>query len=343
VRAKGFAAVAAATAIVALVFGGPAGAAGKPANRHPKPKTESTKAATIEGFALRGTNGYAVGVTLRDRHELVIAVLPPGAYLAATDYKLEAQQVPGSDTIKARFGKLGKIDMRFVRGATKEEANAPGCTGAKTKVEKGHWVGLIVFRGERGYTEARASHRTGAVVTEPAQTCRATPVPTGKQRLAREIEEVTKRTGGKTGESKEGEREPEAHVLELKAKSDVHGRQVIFSASRASIRERKGKGFAFTNFVVQAQGHLGKIEETGAAFGILEPGSDFRVPDITHLTREVVIGPATPFSGTGTYRQPNHSATWTGDLAVNLPGFGRVPLAGRRTTATLCADDGCQN
>jgi len=60
------------------------------------------------------------------------------------------------------------------------------------------------------------------------------------------------------------------------------------------------------------------------------------------LTKEVVVEPPAPFLGSATLRRESPQETaWTGDLRVNLPGFGVVPLTGPDTDVTLCADDGC--
>ena len=48
-----------------------------------------------------------------------------------------------------------------------------------------------------------------------------------------------------------------------------------------------------------------------------------KVPDLTHLTQEGVIKPPAPFTGSATYlRESADSISWTGDLSVDLPGFG---------------------
>ena len=91
-------------------------------------------------------------------------------------------------------------------------------------------------------------------------------------------------------------------------------------------------------------GHRGRIDEKAEAIQLFDPGSAFKVPDLTHLTREAIIKPPAPFSGSATYRRESpREVSWVGDLSVNLPGFGEVPLAGRAATATVCADAGCQD
>lgn len=139
-RARAFAAVAAATAVAALSPAVGAAAGAKPANRHPKPAYKTLRASINESFRVRGTNGFLVEAKLRDRHELTLAALSAhGKRLSSTTYTLEAPQRHGSDEIKARLGKLGGIDVRFVVESTHHEKSfLPSCKGDRPAVAEGH-------------------------------------------------------------------------------------------------------------------------------------------------------------------------------------------------------------
>jgi hypothetical protein len=131
------------------------------------------------------------------------------------------------------------------------------------------------------------------------------------------------------------------HGLDLKVRTRNPG--VKFEASRLSVRKKKGKGFAFNTFLVAASRDRGRIFEESAVLDLLVQGPYFKVPDLTHLTSEVTVEPPTPYLGSATLRRRSSSkVSWTGDLRLNLPGFGVVPLAGPGTHATLCADSGCK-
>jgi hypothetical protein len=345
VRARAFAAVAAATAIVAL-FPAAAGAHGKPAGRHAEPASHvhRTKSSVSDEMQLRGTNGFAIKVTLDNRSRLTVSVEPRGGTgIAFTSYTLKAPQRPGSDTIKASLGKLGRIDMRFVGDSKKEEAPPEFCTGGKTRSERGHWVGHFVFRGEQGYTQVDARRASGTVDTQPRLICHPGKLKGELKKILREIEKELKELENEIGPEESAEIEElegEIHSVEVKVR--VKHELIAFAASRGSAPDGKGKETALTNFVAVAKRHRGRIEESSVVLQLLEPGRTFTVPDITHLTHEGVVKPPPPFSGSATYRRESpHSLTWTGDLSVDLPGFGDIPLAGRRTTATVCADDGC--
>ena len=233
--------------------------------------------------------------------------------------------------------------MHFVASSTKEEAPAEFCTGGKTRTEEGHWAGRIVFRGEQDYTRIAARRAPGTVVTKPTEICHPGKLNGALKKLLREIEKELKepeKGGGKKEAEEAEEREGEAHAVEVKVR--VKHRLIAFAGSRGSARDAKGKETALTNFVAVAKRRRGRIEESSVVLELLTPGSAFKVPDLTHLSREGVVKPPAPFSGSATYRRKSpHSLSWTGDLSVNLPGFGDVRLAGSQTIATVCADDGC--
>lgn len=338
----------AAATVIAAPSPAAAAAHGKPANRHGKPVSHvhRTKASVSDEMRLRGTNGFAVKVNLDNRSRLTISAEPHGgSAITVTSYTLKAPQAPGSAEIKASLGKLGRIDMRFVASSDKEEAPPEFCTGGKTRTEEGHWVGRIVFRGEQGYTRIDARRAPGTVVTKPSQVCHPGKLNGALKKLLREIEKELKepeKGGGKKEAEEAEEREGEAHAVEVKVR--VKHRLIAFAASRGSSRDGKGKETVITNFVAIAKRQRGRIEESSVVLELFTPGSAFKVPDLTHLSREGVVKPPAPFSGSATYRRESpHSLTWTGDLSVNLPGFGDVRLAGRQTTATVCADDGCHD
>lgn len=336
-RARAFAAVAAATAIAALSICGSAGAA-KPVHRTDKSNMRVVKPSITETFVFRGSNGYTIVGTLRDRHELDLTVSSAGGSgLTRTSYSLEAPQKRGSHDIKVSLGKLGRIDVRFVAQSVKhEKAFLPACEGPRPRIEAGRFVGRIDFRGEDGYTDAHLEGADGLVTVQPELRCNLA-------KLKAELDEIL--GGGEKGESSEeepekGAKEVEFHVVVLQSKPQHPA--VVFKASRISMRQPNGKSYSLANFSVKAERHRGRIDETAEAIQLLEPGSAFQVPDLTHLTQEGVVKPPAPFTGSATYRRESpHSLSWTGDLAVNLPGFGLVHLAGPKATATVCADDGC--
>lgn len=63
----------------------------------------------------------------------------------------------------------------------------------------------------------------------------------------------------------------------------------------------------------------------------------FQVPNLAEPLTEATVSPSAPFSGSATFHLDGpKTASWTGDLAVELPGAGEVPLSGEGISAGLC-------
>jgi hypothetical protein len=330
VRAKAIVPFFATAAVVALLLPGVATAGVKPASRGIRPTVS-------EEFELQGTNGYAVTVTLDNRRKLSLSADHSGARgLTLVKYALDAPQARGSDDIKARIGKLGRIDLRFVPRSVHESKSTPhDCHGGKTITEEGHFVGLIVFRGERDFTRVRATSVSGSVAKVPALRCPAlAPSPPEKQ-----VEEED--AAIEAQEAKE-DAENEVEQVNLLAKLNGKRRIVEFGATRTSARKRDGSKFSASNFFVVAGRRLGRIEEASVFLDLFEPGSKFRLVEPLRPIDGAVVKPPAPFSGTATFkREAPLPARWSGNLKVDLPGFGIVPLAGPAFHTTMCENPGC--
>jgi len=82
---------------------------------------------------------------------------------------------PGTATttkLRARFGKLGKVSLKFHRvGKPKKTPPTKECKGGKTTTLNGVWKGRIRFRGEHGYTKVNVTSASGSVEKSAKQTC----------------------------------------------------------------------------------------------------------------------------------------------------------------------------
>ncbi|HTT95996.1 MAG TPA: hypothetical protein VMF55_15095 [Solirubrobacterales bacterium] len=340
-RAKAFAAVAAAVAVAALLLSGPAAARTGPSGRgHPT---------IMASFAVEGSNGFSVGVNLRNRSVLAVeAVSLDGPSIIVSGIKLDAPQAPGSDRIDASLGKFGRIAMRFIPETTREEEPLlPLCKGEMALVETGRFVGRFEFRGERGYTKARASRAFGSVITTPASTCHHSSKPAPHRRpphhqgrVGATLEALrTARPDAAAALARRAAAEP--HRLILRATTEKPA--VKFEASRISGPGKQGREIAFDTFIAAATRDRGRIEEESTVLDLLIRGPHFQVPDLTHLTSEAVITPPAPFLGSATLRrEPSSEPSWDGNLRLDLPGFGVVPLARPGTQVSICADSGCR-
>ena len=329
-RAKAILTVLAATFAAAMLLPALAMAA-TPASRQSKPEV-------LEELSTQGTNGFSIHVTVENGRKLTLGVdgAGRGSGFSATIYKLPMRLARRPDEIKARLGRLGRIDMRFVADSVSEEpATGPACNGPDSVFEKGHWVGLIVFHGEQAYTRVDAHRAKGEISKIPALTCHEpNPNSAEMKKLERELEEL---------EDKEGETEAEeAEGFQQLALTALVGEEVALVASRTS-GEMKGKKVSMSTFAVVGKRRVGRIEETSLDFLLYEPGSDFMLPDPEQPTSGALLKPPAPFSGTATFRRhpAGEQATWTGDLKVDLPGFGLVRLAGPGVKASMCEAPNC--
>jgi hypothetical protein len=336
VRAKAFAAIAAATAIAALLLPAGAGAAGAH-GRHDRLVEAS--------ISLPGSNGYLINVTLTNRRRLKITALPERERLlahlfefATTEYRLDAPQPRGSSRIRASLGRFGSIDLRFKPESVEERSAALlGCKGDTMKTEAGRFIGIITFRGEGGYTRARSTNVPGTVTNIPSPNHKCHSM-TGRKPQERSPENRARTA--MLAMSKRA-KESGSHLLGLATKKVAGNRKIGFEALRLSATH-KGKEEALDTFVGTVRRDRGRIEEKGIAFVLFGLGPFFKVPDLRHMTSEAVLAPPKPFLGSATFQRESEDAvSWTGDLRAKLPGFGAVPFTGNGFKTVMCEDAGC--
>jgi hypothetical protein len=131
--------------------------------------------------------------------------------------------------------------------------------------------------------------------------------------------------------------------LSVRLSATARGGRVTLSASKTVLKEKHAKPLTITNLVVSGRRQRGRIEEQNAAGYIFGKGSIFLVPNRKRPSSEGVLEPPAPFSGSATFRRhPTKAPTWTGDLKIDLPGFGPVRLAGPGTHASMCDGIACQ-
>ncbi|HEY2480293.1 MAG TPA: hypothetical protein VGI17_16385 [Solirubrobacterales bacterium] len=326
-RAKAIAPLLAATIVAVLLLCAVAGAA-------EKPKSRRLPAEVTEQFTTHGTNGFSVKVSVRDRRRLTLSAgIGEGLAFESVDYELPARQKPGSEEIKARIGRLGRIDVRFVpESVHREKPLLRICHGARTVVEEGHFVGLVAFRGEEGFTRVRTHRVAGTITRQPALTCQphggAAP---SEKRAEREAE---------ANEREEEELREKIEQVELIAVAPGH--RVAFAASKTAAEAKNGEKFSITGFVAAGIRHRGRIKEESIALDLFAKGRYFLTPEPLLPTSEAILKPPAPFSGSATYRRDSSkAASWTGDLKIALPGFGDVRLTGHGSHAAMCEPPAC--
>jgi hypothetical protein len=287
-----------------------------------------------ESLRLRGTHDFSLEVELQNHQALWVRAYAPDTEFTITTYRLHAPQDPDSGDIKASLGKLGSIDAHFVPQTVREvKPLEPICKGETEREERGYWIGSVEFRGERGYTEARAGHGSATISVAPPPTC-------GHPHKGQAPDQSPPQGPQERGPRSRASTEVGPLVLGLTAKGEHP--TVEFKSTQLVVPGKSGKRSDFGTFVVAAARDRGRIKEASVAAKFLANGNHFRVPDLAHPAVETSVEPPSPFLGSATFRRESaHRTSWSGDLRVNLPGFGVVPLAGPGIEATMCSSLGC--
>lgn len=204
--------------------------------------------------------------------------------------------------IKARFGSVGQIDMRWTPTSRPEVTSEPqgDCRGRKALVQQGVWVGSFSFRGENGYTKADVKRINGIAVHSFREVCKG---PDAGDEYSHPPEETL------LAHSRGGRREVDFQAATRAARG---GRIEEFNAT---LTERRPKLFI----------RRSTFSGGGAVVG------QFDFDDTTGSAR---VAPPEPFLGTAEL-DPAAAATWTGDLIVPFLGVGPVALAGPTFRARL--------
>ncbi len=326
-RAKAIAAVLVLAAIFGCCLPAVAGAAEKPASRN-------AGSEGIKTLELKGTNGFQITITSGEAN----GSGPPSVTLEATkidlgagsvsgaDFTMSAARSQGPEEIVARIGRFGRIQMRFVPESSEEKPSPFGCKGAKTLIETGHYVGFLSFRGAQGFTRVRAHRVAGTFKPEPHSFCHEH---LRKPTAAEKEEERTEET--KVEESEEVQ-------ISVRMPRD----KLTFKASRGltDFGKRPTIGSEFSAFALRREEG---VTEISLAFALFGKASLFQTPDPEQPTAEATIHPPAPFLGSATFKRDAAAGpSWTGDLRVELPGFGAVPLTGNGVKASMCQAPRCE-
>jgi hypothetical protein len=254
-------------------------------------------------FTVTGTHGYEITVVgyLGGRPSVTLY-----ARRGRAEVEYTAPGMVTEEAMRARFGSLGSVDVRFEpSGQVREAVNYCDSTHPTVAVRLGSFVGAIDFRGERDYTTVGATRAEGGVGNDLA-------LP-GEPEDAR-CEELA--AGGEVTQKAQftslGAASPEGHVY--------------FSAIATTAVE--GGSSPATSHVLLAAGSSTKEQKMAVDRTVIAeaPASDFSFDaglDSASVTA------AAPFGGTAHFRRSAAgTSSWTGSLEVPIPGLGSVALAG---------------
>jgi hypothetical protein len=264
-----------------------------------------------------GSNGYAISLSGDGGFGLV--TLAVQGHHATIQYF--AKGTAGKGRIKARFGSLGRVALRFhphgkARLRKDSERN---CRGGDSRVQPGVFVGKLEFEGEQGYTAIHASRIKGAVTHTKRQIC-------------------------KNSESEEGGEEgfpSSPDVTFLSAIDDES--ESSFNAFKFESNSKPGlSATSFSATLIEEFPQFG-LSVFRSIQATTRDSNAFDVATSHGRVDEATVTPPGPFSGSATYRRAvaKKSETWVGSLAGDFPGLGTVNLAGPEFCAEAILLKGC--
>jgi hypothetical protein len=271
------------------------------------PAQASAKSVSLFIFGEREAEARLAGthgyhLTISATSEEVFVVARKGT--ASVTYLSFGGKLEG-DRIDARLPGVGSLHLRFHERSRSNSQPANDCRGSAL-TRKGVFVGWVKIRGERDYTSAESRHVVGQIARAPRDRCHRRVTASASRAGFKSVSAQTSRGRGRlsfTAMTFAGlETEP------------------VFVASFIRIRGDMG--------ILSSQG---AVTEDPAALQIAAP------------PRSATVTPPVPFTGSAIFQQEGADQfSWTGDLAVELPGVGEVSLAGLKFETELCLDRRCR-
>lgn len=266
------------------------------------------KPSILDLIDLRGSHGYGVHILGVSRKQVWVVVTKGPASAAYL-----GRGTVSEDGIEGEFGNLGRISVTLEPGShTEVEEPGPGCKGRASVTRIGRFTGLIRFRGENGFTDVRVESAGGFALRRYRTVCKRPP---------------------------ERKQPP---TVSLSAVSRRHLRAPWFSV----FKQKPSKRSKFVSSLEEAN-YTARTIERRPNLGIYRTVSATSAPEtfaVTPLGTSPVtatVAPPAPFSGSATYEKNGGGGTWSGDLAVELPGRGKLPLTDSTYHAKLCRSFAC--
>lgn len=311
----------------ALVLAMPAGAAAGP--KPERPQREIQQPMTTGLAYLGKADGYEVGVSTPSSHVVLLWVFRSSprdaqtfAYSQAV-YAVRPQKSIDSGVLRARFGSIGRVDLRFrPSGKTKVGHTAKHCRGRAPQTEFGEYRGTISLSGEHGYFRVHARRASGVRSQTFRLSCARGQAVKDK---AQSLYEYAAPVPGFFVSSAGGS------IALLLAASRNGGRFVYL---RAAHMQGDGPG---------AEVQAGAAErEPGMAIGrsaVSEGGEGTLLTSLPGVhPATATLAPPAPFHGEANFvGSSSTSHSWTGSLGVSLPGLD-LPLTGRGFGTSLCVE-----
>jgi hypothetical protein len=119
----------------------------------------------------KGTNGYTITVGGFAGVNLAATKGKPGKKFYAANYSVRGGK-SAPKHLRARFGRFGRVNMRFVPQGKPREKLPRGCKGKPDVIQPGVWEGVLRFKGQGGFTKLNVRSASGTVTRFGAYSCK---------------------------------------------------------------------------------------------------------------------------------------------------------------------------
>lgn len=248
---------------------------------------------------LKASNGLRAHLEVTPDDMVTLELRREGRYVS---YEVEGEATEAG--LKARFGRLGLIDVAFTPTATLNATEpSEGCTGAPRTLREGVFTGTIDFTGERGYVRIEGQAE-GSMSVLPEWRCvdePSFPFAGASRLLARSPEE--------------------SEHASLHAENR---RCLCFFLAGMHHRDRKGRRGRSIFYGVKVERREGMaITRSTQAFG---PPSAFV---FSHTAGTATLRPPRPLSGRAVFEdRPRGRDLWRSTIRVPLLGAKPLRVSG---------------
>ena len=271
------------------------------------------------------SDGYGMVLTFEEPDQAILHVdkfEEETESFAVANYGAHFQGSLPFGRLHADFGAVGSISVRFRPDGKGRSLGKEGdCTGRAAREERGGFVGRISLHGEGGYFNFTADRVGGTLDRQFRLRCRVRhrqsfyPPESLREAVVPNME-LSSGGGGS--------------LASLLVGADEGGRKVGMRVDHFA-RSREGADVQLAELEYQGRMPVGR-----GAFVGQSPARTFLTTLPGEHPATATLKPPAPFSGEAEYVGTSPvSHSWTGDLAVQLPGQ-LLPLTGPEFASSLC-------
>jgi hypothetical protein len=277
---------------------------------------------TTSSFSLRASGRYWVEVTATSNgwHKA------PTVTVEAVEERYKVEEVTVAYSTRGRWldndggfaaklPGLGRIAVRLDETSAHLVGRPGRCKGPETVLRRGTFRGTIAFRGQRGFTTVHGNSAPGQIRETFRLACRETvyePV----------IEEVP----------------PGTATPYIRAAGSSRGGTASFSVAGPPETEPPTTTAGIPTLLFGATYRTRWHGFDVLATTSVSTGSyRYHVPGWPPTHTDAIAEPPKPFTGKGIFHLESPTASsWSGELGIDFPGIGHVPLSGPTFAAELC-------